>query len=152
MMYRWWCDTVWWVIESVFLRSPDKGFWACPGDLPPDMLRRSETWISLCNLMVKLCGISRSSAILGSDSPKSNNGKDNSLWVALFIPLERPSVKPAIAGYLRLPQPTPPPSLMRELHYHRIWADGNRVRHWQSAGIVWPDTRKLQLPFMIAVD
>ena len=57
MMYRWWCedggDRAWWVIESVFLRSPDKGFWACLGDLPPD--------------------------ILGSDSPQSNNRKDNSL-------------------------------------------------------------------------
>ena len=66
-MYRWWregggdrawCegggDRAWWVIESVFLRSPEKGFWACLGDLPPDMLRRPETWVSLCNLMLKL--------------------------------------------------------------------------------------------------
>ena len=41
MMYRWWCegggDRAWRVIESVFLRSPDKGFWACLGDIPPDM-------------------------------------------------------------------------------------------------------------------
>ena len=27
---------------SVFLRSPDKGFWACLGDIPPDMPRQSE--------------------------------------------------------------------------------------------------------------
>ena len=31
MMYRWWCesrgDRAWWVIQSVFLRSPKKGFW-----------------------------------------------------------------------------------------------------------------------------
>ena len=51
MMYRWWCegggDRAWWVIESVFLRSPDKGFWACLGDIPPDMPRRPETWVSL---------------------------------------------------------------------------------------------------------
>ena len=79
----WWCegggDRAWWVIESVFLRSPDKGFWACLGDLPPDMHRRPET--SLCNLMLKLRGIPRSSAILGSDSPQSNNGsrKGNSI-------------------------------------------------------------------------
>ena len=37
MMYRWWCegrgDRAWWVIESVFFRSPDKGFWACLGDI-----------------------------------------------------------------------------------------------------------------------
>ena len=77
MMWRW-GDRAWWVIESVFLRSPDKGFWACLGDIPPDMPRRSETWVSLYNLMMKLCGISRSSAILGSDSPQSNNRKDHS--------------------------------------------------------------------------
>ena len=84
MMYRWWCegggDRAWWVIESVFLRLPDKGFWACLGDIPPDMPRRPETWVSLYNLMMKLFGISRSSAILGSDSPQSNNRKDHSLW------------------------------------------------------------------------
>ena len=50
-------------------------------DLPPDMPRRPETWVSLCNLMLKLRGISRSSAILGSNSPQSNNRKDSSLWV-----------------------------------------------------------------------
>ena len=61
-------DREWWVIESVFLRSPDKGFWACLGDLPPDMPRRPKTWVSLCNLLLKLCGISRSSAILVLDS------------------------------------------------------------------------------------
>ena len=41
--------------------------------------RRPETWVSLCNLMLKLCGISRSSAILVSDSPQSNNRKGNSI-------------------------------------------------------------------------
>ena len=55
--------------------------------------------------MLKLCGILRSSVILGSDSPQSNNRKDHSLWVTPFIPRERPNVKHAIAGYLRLPRP-----------------------------------------------
>ena len=36
--------------ESVHLRSPEKGFWECLGDLPPDMPRRPETWVSLCNI------------------------------------------------------------------------------------------------------
>ena len=76
------------------------------------MPRRPETWVSLCNLMLKLCGISRSSAILGSDSPHKDNRKNNSLWVTPFIPRGRPNVKHAIAGYLRLPQPTPAPALM----------------------------------------
>ena len=61
----------------------------------------------------------RSSTILGSDSPQSNNGKDNSFWVTPFIPRERPNVKHAIAGYLRLPQPTSAPALMRVLHWLR---------------------------------
>ena len=50
------------------------------------------------------------------DSPQSNNRKDNSLWVTPFIPRERPNVKHAIAGYLRLPQLAPAPALMGELH------------------------------------
>ena len=104
-------------IESVFLRSPDKGFWACLGDLPPHMPRKPETWVSLCNLKLKHHGISRSSAILGSDSPQSNNRKDNSFWVTPFIPRERPNGKHAIAGYLRLPRPTSAPALMRVLHW-----------------------------------
>ena len=37
------------------------------------MPRRPETCVSLCNLMLKLRGIPRSSAILGSDSLQSNN-------------------------------------------------------------------------------
>ena len=82
------------------------------GSLPPDMPRRPETWVSLCNLMLKHCGISRSSAILESDSPQSNNRKDNPLWVTPFISRERPNIKHAIAGYLRLPQLTPTPALI----------------------------------------
>ena len=58
-------------------------------------------------------------AILGSDSPQSNNRKDHSLRVTPFIPRERPNVKHAIAGYLRLPLPTSAPTLMRVLHWLR---------------------------------
>ena len=90
--------------------------------------------------MMKLCGISRSSAILGSDSPQSNNRKDHSLWVTPFIPRERPNVKHDIAGYLRLPRPTSAPALMRVL------SGGTRVCHWQSARRLLPDTGRLQLP------
>ena len=69
--------------------------------------------------MLKLRGILRSSAILGSDSPQSNNREDKSLWVTPFIPREIPNLKHDIAGYLRLPQPTPAPELTRDLHQHR---------------------------------
>ena len=64
---------------SVFLRSPGKGFRACLGDLPTDMPRWPETWVSLCNLMLKHRDPLRSTTILGSDSPQSNNRKDNSI-------------------------------------------------------------------------
>ena len=104
------------------------------------MPRRPETWVSLCNLMLKHRGISRSYAILWSDSPQSNNRKDNSFWVTPFIPRERPNVKHANAGCLRLPRLTSAPALMRVLH----WL--TRVRHWQSTRRLWPDTRRLQLP------
>ena len=70
--------------------------------------------------MMKLCGILRSSAILGSDSPQSNNRKDNSLWVTPFIPRGRPNVKHAIAGYLGLPQPTSAPVLVLVLPYNAV--------------------------------
>ena len=127
MMYRWWCegggDRAWWVIESVFLRSPDKGFWACLGDIPPDMARRPETWVFPVQFNAETLWHFRSSAILGSDSPQSNNRKDNSLWVTPFIPRERHTVKHAIPGYLRLPQPTSAPALMWVLHRLRCWAE-----------------------------
>ena len=76
-------------------------------------------------VMLKLRGILRSSAILGSDSPQSNNRMENSLWVTPVIPRERPNVKHAIAGYLRLPRPTPAPVLMRVLHW----------LHWRNQGM-----------------
>ena len=38
------------------------------------------------------------------------------LKIVELLPRERPNVKHAIVGYLRLPQPTPAPALMRELH------------------------------------
>ena len=66
-----------------------------------------------------LCGISCRSAIHESDSPKSNNRKDHSLWVTPFIPRERPNVKHAIAGYLRLPRPTSALALMWVLPWLR---------------------------------
>ena len=66
------------LLRAFFLRSPDKGFWACLGDLPLDMPRRPGTWVSLCNLMLILRGISRSSAILSSDSPQSSDRKGSS--------------------------------------------------------------------------
>ena len=76
-------------------------------------------------------GISRSSAILGSDSPQSNNRKDHSLLVTPFIPRERPNVKHAIAGYLR--STTAYISASTDAALAPLLSGGNRVRHWQSA-------------------
>ena len=33
------------IVVSVILRSTDEGFWACLGDLPPDMPGRPGTWV-----------------------------------------------------------------------------------------------------------
>ena len=155
MMYRWWCegwgDRAWWVFESVFLCSPDKGFWACPGDLPLDMPRQPETWASLCNLMLKRC-ISRSSVILESDSPQSNNRKAKSLRVTTFIPRKRPNVKHAIAGRLRLPRPTPAPALMRVLHWLRCWVEEPGYTTGNSPEDYGQIRRGCSCPWMIAVD
>ena len=80
-------------------------------DLPPDMPRQQETWVSLFDLMLKLRGISRSSAIVGLDSPQSSNRKGNS-----FIPCERPNVNNTLYAIFRLPRPSPAHALMRMLH------------------------------------
>ena len=108
------------LLRAFSFARPYKGIWACLGHLPPDMPRRPEIWVSLCNLMLKLRGISRSSAILGSDSPQSNNRKDNSLWVTPFIST---AVKRRSQGIpLAIRRPLAPP--LRRL---------------------WPYTRRLQL-------
>ena len=128
--------------ECVFLRSPNKGFWACLGDLPPDMPRRPVTSVLLCNLMLKLRGISHSSAILGSDSPQSNNRKGKVLHSSPVRDLMSNTLLPVI---------------LATTGYTSAWTDasaalapllsgGTRVRHWQSARRLWPDTRRLQLP------
>ena len=73
--------------------------------------RRPEIQVSLCNLMLKLRGISLSS---GRIVPRVTVGR-----AILYIPRERSNVKYSIAGYLRLPQPTPAPALMQEMHWYR---------------------------------
>ena len=134
MMYSWWCegggDRAWWVIETVFLRSPNKGFRAYLGDLPPDMSRRQETWVSLCNLMLKLC-ISRSSTVLGSDrpSPQSNKRKGNYIhpqWVTLMSATRHCRLFKATMAYISActdARAALAPQLSR----------GLRLHHWQSA-------------------
>ena len=150
MMYRWLFegggDRAWWVIESVFLRSPNKGCWTCLGDLSLEMPRRPETCVSLCNLMLKLCGISRGSAILGSDSPQRNNSKGNSihpLWETQYQ-------QHAIAT--TLPRPTPAPALMRELHWHRSWAEVPGYATGNPPEDYGQIREGCSFPWMIAVD
>ena len=156
MMYRWWCegggDRAWWVIESVFLRSPDKGCWACPGDIPPGMPRRPETWVFPVQFNAESLWHFAQLRYPRVDSLQSNNRKDNSLWVTPFIPRERPNVKHAIAGYLRLPQPTSAPALMRVLHWLRCWAE----KPGYTTGNPPEDYGQIRggcsCPWMIAVD
>ena len=56
-----------------------KGVMGMSRGVTPGMVRQPETWVSLSNLMLKLHGISHSSAILESNSPQSNNNKGNSI-------------------------------------------------------------------------
>ena len=107
------------LLRAFSLARTIRGSGHVQGIYPQACLDGRRLEFSLCNLMPKLCGILRISAILGSDSPQSNNRKDNSLWVTPFIPRERPNVKHAIVGYLRLPQPTSAPALMRVRHWLR---------------------------------
>ena len=122
-------------MESVFRRSLEKGFWACLGDLPPDIPRLPETWATVCNLMLALRTTLLSS---GRIVPRVTIVR-----VTPFIPRDRTNVRHSNAGYSRLPRPTPAPALMRVLHW---LSGGTRVHHWQSARRLWPDTRRLQLP------
>ena len=109
-----------------------KGFWACLGDLTPDMPRQPETWVSLCNLLLKLCGISGSFAILGSDSPQSYNRKDNSLWVTPVIPREKPNVKRYCQLFKTTTAYTSASTDARAALAPQL-KGGTRVHHWQSA-------------------
>ena len=86
--------------------------------------RRADIRVSLCNLMLKLRGISLSA---GRRVPRVTIGRETP-----FIPRERPNVKHFIAGYLRLPQPTPAPALMQDALVPLL-SGGTRVRYWQSA-------------------
>ena len=96
-------DRAWRFIESVFLRSPDKGFWACLGELFPDSQRLGFRYAIQCwnSVAFRTAPLSSSRIV-----PKVTIAR-----VILFIPLERPHVN--YAGYLRLPQPTQVPGLMR---------------------------------------
>ena len=73
--------------------------------------RWADILVLLCNLMLKLRGISLSSGLI---VPRVTIGRETP-----FIPRERPNVKHFIAAYLRLPQPTPAPALMQEMHWYR---------------------------------
>ena len=81
-------------------------------EFTPDMLRRQETCVSLCNLLLKLRWIRTASLSSGGIVPRVTIAK-----VKPFIPRERSNVKHSIADYLRLPQSTPFPALMRVLHW-----------------------------------
>ena len=93
--------------------------------------------------MLKLCGISRSSAILGSDSPWSNTMKDNSLWVTPFIPRERPNVKHAIVGFFKATPANTSAGTDVGAALAPLLSGGTRVRHWQSTKKLLKDTRRL---------
>ena len=108
-----------------FLRSPDKGFRACLGDLPPDMPRQPETWVSLCNLMLAFRTAPLSS---GRIIPRETAGRVTR-YCRLFKASTAYTSASTDAGAALAP----------------LLSRGTRVHHWQSARRLWPDTRRLQL-------
>ena len=121
-----------------FLRSPDKGFCACLGDLPPDMPRQPETWVSLCNLMLAFRTAPLSS---GRIIPRETTGR-----VTPFIPCVRDlmssnTLLPIILGFNAYTSA----STDAGAALAPLLSGSTRVHHWQSARRLWPDTRRLQL-------
>ena len=82
------------------------------------MPRRPDTWVSVCNLILKLEAFRTAPLSSGRIVPRVTIA-----GVTTFITLERHYVKRSIAGYLRLQQPTPVPALMRELHWLHCLAE-----------------------------
>ena len=64
MMTLGWGDIAWWVFESVHL--PNKGFWACLGDLPPGMPKRPKLPIILYRTFVPFSLGLRFSCVINS--------------------------------------------------------------------------------------
>ena len=142
---RWWCDGVsdraWWAIESDFLHSPDKGFWACLGNLPQDL---SFTVQFNAENSVAFHEAPLSS---GRIVPRITIGR-----ITPFIQNEGPNGKHSIAGYLRLPRPTPVPALKRELHWHRSWAEEPGYATGNPPEDYGQIRGGCSFPWMIAVD
>ena len=133
MMYKWWCegggDRAWWVIESVFLRSLDKGFYpqTCRDGRRLGFSCAIYCWISVAFHAVPLSsGQIITRVTIGRVSP--------------FIPRERPN---ANTRYCRLFKAT---TAYTSACTDAALSGGTRVRHWQSAQRLWPNTRRLQLP------
>ena len=127
--------------ESVFFHSPDTGFLACLWDLPPDMSIRSDICVSLGNLLLKLRGISRSSVILESDSPQSDNRKGNSIHSSWETWCQH-TLLPVIQGYHGLHQ---------RMHSCGCCIGSAVEQRNQCTALairrsLWPDMRRLQLP------
>ena len=126
------------LLRSFSFSRPIRGSGHFQGIYPqtcPDGRRLS--WVLLCNLMLKLRCISRSSAILGSDSPRCNS---------IYSP-ERPN---ANTSYCRLFKATTAYTNARTdagTALALLLSGGTGVHHWQSTRRLWPDTRRLQLPF-----
>ena len=107
----------------------------------PDMPRRPETWVSPRNLMLKLRGISCSFTILGSDSPPSNRGR-----VTPFISSGKPDANTRYCRLFKATSAYTSACTDAGAALAPLLSGGTRVRHWQSAQRLWPDTRRLQLP------
>ena len=84
-------------------------------------------------------GISRSSAILGSDSPQSNNRKGNSMHSR-----KRPNANTRYCRLFKATTAYTSTCTDAGAALAPLLSGGTRVRYWQSARRLWPDTRRLQ--------
>ena len=92
--------------------------------------------------MLKLRGTSHSSTILRSDSTQSNNRKGNSIHPPVRDLMSNTRLFRATTAYTMY---TCACTDARAALAPQL-SGGARVRHWQSARRLWPDTWRMQLP------
>ena len=66
--------------------------------------------------------------------------------VTLFIPLERPNANTRYCRLFKATTVYTSACTDTGAALAPLLSEGTRVLHWQSAGRLWPDTRRLQLP------
>ena len=122
---------------SVF-HSPDKGFWACLGDLPPDGLRLGFRCAIYCCNSVAFRAHPLSS---GRIVCRATMGR-----VTPFIPVRDLMSSTCYCQLFKATTACTSASTDARAALSPHSCEGTRVRLWQSALKLLPDMRRLQLP------